>query len=280
MTANVSSSKGVKALLQSDEIVRITLDSSGVKNLLQSKQNFDVIIQQLTLCDALLGVGYHLKAPTIIFNTVGTMLNIDKITGNSHPSSYVPNMYLGLTDEMTFIERLKNTVTSFMSEVMYSFVIAPVQDKVLHEYFPDAPSLTTLASNVSLVLLSAHYSIVETPRPYMPNMIPIGGFHVQPQSLPQDLKTYIEEANDGVIFFSLGSNFKSADLPSDKLDIILNTFTEFPQRFLWKFEDETLKVPPNVLIRKWLPQVAILSMLIWKLIFPLVLIDLFQVIQT
>lgn len=280
MSANVSSSQGVKALLQSDEIVRITLDSSGVKNLLQSKQNFDVIIQQLTLCDALLGVGYHLKAPTIIFNTVGTMLNIDKITGNSHPSSYVPNMYLGLTDEMTFIERLKNTVTSFMSEVMYSFVIAPVQDKVLHEYFPDAPSLTTLASNVSLVLLSAHYSIVETPRPYMPNMIPIGGFHVRPQSLPQDLKTYIEEANDGVIFFSLGSNFKSADLPSDKLDIILNTFTEFPQRFLWKFEDETLKVPPNVLIRKWLPQVAILSMLIWKLIFSLVLIDLLQVIQT
>lgn len=260
MNTNFSLLSSITLLFKSDEIIRVTLNNTDVKNLLQSKQKFDVIVQQLTLCEALLGVGYYLQAPTIVFNTIGSMFNIDKLTGNSHPPAYVPDIWLGLTDEMSFIERLKNTLSALATNVFSTLIIEPIQDRVLHEYFPEAPPLTSLASNISLVLLNAHYSIVETPRPYMPNMIPIGGFHVQmAEALPNDLMTYMNEAKDGVVLFSLGSNFKSADLPTDKLKIILETFAEFPQRFLWKFEDDSLEVPPNVLIRKWLPQIAVLS---------------------
>lgn len=259
MSFNASSSQAMKLLFESEEIIRLTLNNAEVQNLLIAEKNFDLIVQPLTLCDALLGVGYHLKAPTIIFNTIGTIFNIDKITGNSHPHAYVPNVWSALTDEMTFFERLKNTLSAFITDIIHALFLEPLQDKVMHEYFSDAPSLTTLKNNISLVLLNAHYTITETPRPYMPNMIPIGGFHVQPESLPQDLKMYIEEAKFGVILFSLGSNIQSADLPKDHLEVILQSFAIFPQKFLWKFEDETLEVPQNVLIRKWLPQSAILS---------------------
>lgn len=259
MSFNVSGSQAIRLMLESVDIIRITLDHADVKELLRSEQRFDVIIQQLTLSEALLGVGYHLKVPTIIFNTLGSLVNIDKITGNSHPYAYVPNLYLPLTDEMTFFERLKNLLSSLLMDAVNVILIEPVKDKVLHEYFPDAPHLATLASNVSVVLLNSHYSIVETPRPYMPNMIPIGGFHVQTEPLPQDLKTYMDKATHGVVLFSLGSNFQSADLPKEKLKVIFDTFAAFPQRFLWKFEDNTLEVPENVVIRKWLPQTAVLS---------------------
>lgn len=110
------------------------------------------------------------------------------------------------------------------------------------------------------MLLNAHYSVVETPRPYMPNMIQVGGLHIQSQTLPKELKKYLDEAENGVVYFSLGSNLKTADLPKDKVDVILNTLARFPQRFLWKFENEALdNVPANVKISKWLPQRAILG---------------------
>lgn len=39
----------------------------------------------------------------------------------------------------------------------------------------------------------------------------------------------------------------------------MNVFGTLKQRVIWKFEDESYKVPGNVLIGKWLPQSDILA---------------------
>lgn len=44
------------------------------------------------------------------------------------------------------------------------------------------------------------------------------------------------------------------------MNLVLDAFRNIKQRVLWKFEDESLAdVPPNVMIRKWLPQNDILA---------------------
>ncbi|NEU35987.1 hypothetical protein GN156_35620, partial [bacterium LRH843] len=67
-----------------------------------------------------------------------------------------------------------------------------------------------------------------------------------------------DESEDGVVYFSLGSNMKGTSLKEEKRQVFLDAFAKFPKiRFLWKFEMEdvtTNKVPSNVLIRKWMPQ--------------------------
>lgn len=66
-----------------------------------------------------------------------------------------------------------------------------------------------------------------------------------------------------MIYFSLGSNLQSKDMPDEQKDILLNTFKKFPQKVLWKFEDDDLKgKPENVKIGKWLPQSDILGNII------------------
>jgi hypothetical protein len=76
----------------------------------------------------------------------------------------------------------------------------------------------------------------------------------------QDIKKYIEEAAEGVIFFSMGSNLKSSQLPDKKLRAILEAFSKLKQRVLWKWEEETLPgKPSNVKVSKWLPQSDILG---------------------
>lgn len=73
------------------------------------------------------------------------------------------------------------------------------------------------------------------------------------------MKTFLDNATQGVIYFSLGSNVKSIYLPEDKKNVLIRTFSKLPYKVLWKFEDNQLEgKPENVKINKWLPQQDVL----------------------
>lgn len=49
-------------------------------------------------------------------------------------------------------------------------------------------------------------------------------------------------------------------MPADKLNAFVESFRSLKQKVLWKFEDDSIKnLPPNVMVRKWLPQSDILA---------------------
>ncbi|EDW42661.1 GM23918 [Drosophila sechellia] len=124
------------------------------------------------------------------------------------------------------------------------------------------PSPPSMRKDTSLVLLNNHVSI-SNPRPYSPNMIEVGGMHVNrkaPKPLPQNILKFIEEAEHGVIYFLLGSNLNSKDLPEIKRKAIVETLRGLKYRVIWKYEAETFDdKPDNVFISNWLPQDDILA---------------------
>lgn len=62
-----------------------------------------------------------------------------------------------------------------------------------------------------------------------------------------------------MVYFSLGSNVKSAYLNKDRIQTILKALSELPYTFLWKYEKDDLKgVPSNVIINKWYSQQDVL----------------------
>jgi glucuronosyltransferase len=76
----------------------------------------------------------------------------------------------------------------------------------------------------------------------------------------QNLKKFLDEAKDGFIYFSMGSNFNGSKLREDKRKALMSAFSELPQRVVWKFEvNSPPETPPNVLVSKWLPQSDILG---------------------
>lgn len=92
-------------------------------------------------------------------------------------------------------------------------------------------------------------------------MIEIGGFHVfPPKQLPEDLQKYLDDAQEGVVYFSMGSNVRSKHFPEEKKKSILSAFSKINLKVLWKYEDDDLSdIPTNVQLRKWLPQQDILG---------------------
>lgn len=74
------------------------------------------------------------------------------------------------------------------------------------------------------------------------------------------MKIFLDEAKDGAVLFSLGSNAKSTYLSKEVLTILLKVFSQLKQRVVMKWESDTMEdKPDNVLISKWLPQDDVLA---------------------
>jgi len=70
----------------------------------------------------------------------------------------------------------------------------------------------------------------------------------------------MNSALNGVVYFSFGSLIKLTQLPKIELDIFLRQLGKMKQTVLFKWElDDDLDCPPNVIVRKWFPQVDILG---------------------
>ncbi|XP_017005908.2 UDP-glycosyltransferase UGT5 [Drosophila takahashii] len=249
------------------DVTRSVLTNKEVTETLlpPGKDHYDLIIVEALRSDAYYGFAAHFNAPIIGISTFGTDWNIDELVGNISPLSVTPLVTAGFTDRMTFGERVTNFVDTTIAWLNYRLVHMPEQEKLYQKYFPVVSKrvqLSDLNRNFSLVLLNQHFSL-SFPRAYVPNMIQVGGLHIshKPAALPKDLEEFIQGSGEqGVIYFSLGSNVKSKDLPAERRELILKTFASLPQRVLWKFENDQLpSKPPNVFISKWFPQPDILA---------------------
>lgn len=133
------------------------------------------------------------------------------------------------------------------------------QDKAIREILKidDFPYLGELQKKVVLALVNSHPA-ADLPTPLGPNVIPVGGLQIkEPKALPEDLEAFISQSQKGAVLFSLGTNIKSNELGAAVQIQLLKAFAQMPEyNFLWKFETDTLpmELPPNVMVRPWLPQ--------------------------
>lgn len=238
-----------------------TLNSTNVQKLLKSDEKFDVVIMEQFMDEAFRGFQYHYNIPCIIFSTVGSNYWVNPLVGNPTNPAYIPEIMTGFTGkQLSFVQRLQNSFINVFSQTVQYFYSYRQHNELMHKYFPDAPDVTELLYNTSLILLNSHVSYSQ-PKPHLPNMIEVGGLHISPPGkLPADIKTFLDDAKDGVIYFSLGSNIKSKDMDPLKRDAILKVFSKLKMKVLWKWEEEAMPgQPKNVKIGKWLPQQEILG---------------------
>lgn len=248
-------------MIMGEKFLEPTFSNPSVQKLINDpNEKFDLVIVEQFIIDAIKGFGYHYKAPLVALSTMGAGALTNDIVANPSPRSYIPDLFLNYGVKMTFWQRLRNGWFGVLEDVLKYYVYYPRMNGLVQRFFPGAPSVEELNANVSLVLLNSHVS-TNQPVPHVPNMIEIGGFHVYPpKKLPQDLQKYLDDAKEGVVYFSMGSNLKSKYLPIEKKNQILRAFSKVNLKVLWKFEDDTLTgVPKNVRLIKWAPQQEILG---------------------
>lgn len=68
----------------------------------------------------------------------------------------------------------------------------------------------------------------------------------------------MDESENGVIYFSMGTVIKANTMPNEMKVGLLKVFRELRQTVIWKLEAELTDYPKNVHILKWAPQQSIL----------------------
>ncbi|XP_045469127.1 UDP-glycosyltransferase UGT5-like isoform X5 [Harmonia axyridis] len=235
-------------------------NNKPVQDLIKSRDHYDVVLSLNFFNDGLLALNHHLGAPTIIFHPAATTSGSNKYVANPNLPYYDNPFLIKVGPHTSFFARMMTTTLTGIVALIDMFIMTPVQQSITQSYLPTSPPILELRKNISLLMVNAHTSLEPT-RPYVPNMVQIGGFYAQTtKKLPDNLQKYLDSAKDGAILFSFGTNMKIAEVEKDKLDAIMEGLRKIaPIKVLFKSEIDLKDAPKNVLVSKWLPQNDILA---------------------
>ncbi|XP_047575404.1 UDP-glucuronosyltransferase 2A2 isoform X2 [Lutra lutra] len=153
------------------------------------KGSFDVLVADpVTICGDL--VALKLGIPFVYTLRFSPASTVERHCGKiPAPASYVPAALSELTDQMTFGERVKNTLSY------------PLQDYIFQSYWREWNSyyskvlgrpttLCEIMGKAEIWLIRTYWDF-EFPRPYLPNFEFVGGLHCKPaKPLPKVLWRY------------------------------------------------------------------------------------------
>uniref|UniRef100_A0A1B6DR56 UDP-glucuronosyltransferase n=1 Tax=Clastoptera arizonana TaxID=38151 RepID=A0A1B6DR56_9HEMI len=239
---------------------RDTLSDKNVQRILHSEQNFDLVIAEIALVqECFLGLGYRFNAPVISLATFPGRKVIDEYIGSPDTSAYYPYWSTSYTDQMNFFQRGWNFFTSIQHMFIHYFHHLPVIEEITKEYIPNStymPSIIDMLANLSLILVNSHIGVTYS-RPYNPNTVEVGGMHIpiDRKPLQKDLQEFLDDAKEGFVYFSLGSNIPTHLMPENVIEIFVKVFSEINQKVVWKIDKDTLNnLSANVKIVKWISQ--------------------------
>lgn len=242
------------------------LKNENVQNFIKNTENnFDLVVCEQFYQEPFLLLAHKYQAPIVTIGTLGYEAYMNDIMGGFTPWAHVPHEYLNFDDSMSFGQRIQNAYAFMYEKYSRNNKYLPRMNQLSKTYLyhiveNDLPKIEEMEKNISIMLINTHVAL-STPQPLVPAIIPIGGAHIKPiKMLVTDLRKFLDDSIHGAIYFSLGTNLRSSDLPDDKLQAILNTFSKIKQKVLWKFENDRIpNLPANVMIKKWMPQNDILG---------------------
>ncbi|KAK5638202.1 hypothetical protein RI129_012497 [Pyrocoelia pectoralis] len=236
------------------------LEHPPVKQLIEDERaKFDLVIVEY-LWSTPLAFATRFNCPYIgIISLDGTNTIYRKIGNPTHSSLYPDNL-LPFGDKLSLFQRVISFIYEFGYDVYLEGVLQEMEQKVVHKHFGGHyPSIAEMARNMSMLFVDAD-PIFHHNRPLVPGVVQIGsGSHIAAaKPLPKEL-SMLDNATNGFIYFSLGSNIKSEFLSLPTIKMILEVFAELPYTVLWKFGEDIPNKPGNVIVSKWFPQRDVLG---------------------
>jgi glucuronosyltransferase len=159
------------------ENCEVMLKNKKVRDLVQSKTKFDVVVVEQFNSDCALGLAYKLNAPV-----VGMMSHIlmpwhYQRLGIPYNTAYVPFHFLEGGTKPTLCQRIERVIFDVYFRTLYYFVTQRSDQNTLAQYFNDIPPLEDLAREVKFLLVYHNFMLTGS-RLFPANVIEVGGYHV------------------------------------------------------------------------------------------------------
>lgn len=179
-------------------ILSNVLETKVIKDFIMSEtSSFDLVIIESFYQEYTVALGHKFNAPVVNLSPSMPWVSMSKWMHLPSTFSYIPDCCIGASDNMSFIERLKNTITGAIQQYVENYLYIPKIEAIMNKHFTYQgwelrPPLHQMLLNVSLTLVNAHNAIGVC-RPYLPGVVEVGGMHIkEPKPLPQVRNDKIE----------------------------------------------------------------------------------------
>ncbi|NXU78144.1 UD2A2 glucuronosyltransferase, partial [Oreotrochilus melanogaster] len=230
----------------------LVMNPQLIEKLQQAK--FDVLIADP------LSVGGELVAEILAIPFVYSFRfssgnTVERLCGGlPSPPSYVPASTRGLTDQMSFGERLQNFLFYLYSDLFFLKFWRDELDGYYSDVLGRPTTLCETMGKAEIWLIRTYWDF-EFPRPFLPNFEFVGGLHCKPaKPLPKEMEEFVQSSGKhGIVVFSLGSMVYN--LSDEKSNVIAKALSQLPQKVFWRYKGKKPEaLGSNTRIYDWIPQ--------------------------
>ncbi|XP_043467693.1 UDP-glycosyltransferase UGT5-like [Leptopilina heterotoma] len=238
-----------------------------ILNFLQNPPNdppYDAIIVEIFGAHCFLALGSLWNVPVIGASSAVLYPWMHDIISNPENLAFVSNNLINYKENLDFSSRLYNLISANYNKIYFNYLTESQTDIIRKYLGPDAIGVREAESQVAMILVNSYFSLNGV-RPFTPALIEVGGLHIQDDSpeLSKDLKKWLDESNEGVVYFTFGSMVRIETFPRNIIDNFYKAFAKIaPVRVLMKIprkEDLPEGLPKNVHVLPWMPQMKILQ---------------------
>ncbi|KAH8280820.1 hypothetical protein KR054_000257 [Drosophila jambulina] len=226
-------------------ISEAVLSDNRVQRMLQDRsERFDLVLIELGHLDALNGLGEFYNATLMGFSPFRMNWVTEELAGNPAPSINEPISPWGYYMDHSLVSMFFNWIYIIEERLMVHLIVRPAQLRLFKKFFGySAQKFNDLRARFSVVLINNHFSMGRA-RANVPNVIEIGGILLSeaPEPCDEELQRFMDEAEDGVIYFSMGLDIFVKLLPDNMQQVLQLSFARLKQRIVWKNE---LSTTPN-----------------------------------
>ncbi|KOB69741.1 Antennal-enriched UDP-glycosyltransferase, partial [Operophtera brumata] len=216
------------------EIFVEQLKSNEVQGIIKN-ETFDLLLLEAWVRPTLFFTHIYKDVPAVTVSTFGGWNdNFERIGAASHPLLY-PKSSAQKLNNRTMWDKITELYNYWDSDSNFQNLEA-VENSELRKFAPDMPDLSDLHKNIDMMFFNAH-PLWDGNRPVPPSVIYMNGIHKKPhKELPKDLETYLNSTTNGVVYVSFGTNVKPSTLPAEKIQTLVNVFSQLPYDVLWSIK--------------------------------------------
>ncbi|XP_045487122.1 uncharacterized protein LOC111000247 [Pieris rapae] len=251
------------------EVHKQVLHNSNVKALFSDpKQKFDAVIVEWGYSNFVAGIASIFESPLIWCSTTEAYWQSLELIDEVPCPAYHVDLFSHNDTPFTFWQRLEELAVIIQRKILASIYVTPNEKIAYYSIFSayaekrgvTLPSYEDAIYNGSFMLINSHPTVGTAFR--LPqNAKYVAGFHIKPevQPLPKDIQKIMDEAKNGVIYFSMGSSLKSIGMSHIMQSSLIKMLAKLNETVIWKFESDLNFIQENVHFVKWAPQHSILA---------------------
>uniref|UniRef100_H2RA40 Uncharacterized protein n=1 Tax=Pan troglodytes TaxID=9598 RepID=H2RA40_PANTR len=216
----------------SDYNIKLCEDAVLNKKLMRKLQEskFDVLLADaVNPCGELLAE--LLNIPFLYSLRFSVGYTVEKNGGGFlFPPSYVPVVMSELSDQMNFMERIKNMIYMLYFDFWFQAYDLKRWDQFYSEVLGRPTTLFETMGKAEMWLIRTYWDF-EFPRPFLPNVDFVGGLHCKSaKPLPKEMEEFVQSSGEnGIVVFSLGSMISNTS--EESANMIASALAQIPQKY-------------------------------------------------